>query len=52
MWENEENYLTPAYLLGARIGLGSIIALLSTGALINAIIIGKVDLPPSPVSPC
>lgn len=36
MWDDEEEYPTPRYLLWACVGLGSIIALLGAGALIRA----------------
>ena len=37
MWDEEEDYLTPRYLLWICIGLGSIIGVLSAGALITAL---------------
>ncbi|MUK03550.1 hypothetical protein GM708_17600 [Vibrio cholerae] len=37
MWDEEEDYLTPRYLLWVCIGLGSIIGVLSAGALITAL---------------
>ncbi|WDF35199.1 hypothetical protein PTW37_17140 (plasmid) [Arthrobacter agilis] len=43
--DDEEDYLTPAFLLWICVGLGSIITLLGAGALINALITADVDLP-------
>jgi hypothetical protein len=36
MWDEEEDYLTPRYLLWTCVGLGSIIGVISAGALITA----------------
>ena len=38
MWDEEEDYLTPRYLSWTCVGLGSIIVVLSAGALITALI--------------
>ncbi|KNC19030.1 hypothetical protein AC792_08625 [Arthrobacter sp. RIT-PI-e] len=45
MLNDEEDYLTPAYLLWICVSLGSIITILGAGALINALITADVDLP-------
>lgn len=43
MWDEEEDYLTPRYLLWTCIGLGSIIGVLSAGALITALMTSAVS---------
>jgi hypothetical protein len=45
MLDDEEDYLTPAYLLWICVGLGSIMTILGAGALINAFITENADLP-------
>lgn len=37
MWDDDDEYGTPRYLLWISIGLGAVICVLSTGALIKAL---------------
>ena len=37
MWDDEEDYRTPRYLLWACIGLGSIMAVMGAGGIITAL---------------